>query len=132
MQDIPVSEVRVEYTHLVGDGNSRVLVSFFGGVARCTVQPDGNVSGIRWNLHDSGGGLAGMPQPDFIGLEQACAGHMSEAIDESMSAVREVETTPLRYGHVRVLLESPGIRAACIVDAEYNVINLKFLPNTTP
>lgn len=128
MHDIPMSEIRVAHTKQMDSGTAQILVTFHGGNARCTVQADDTVSEIRWNVHDSGGGSASTPKPDTAGQEQACAGRMAEEVNEPMSAVRVIKTTPLKHGHAKIEMESPGMRAACTVDAEFNVVGFKFLP----
>lgn len=60
------------------------------------------------------------------GQEQACAGDVAEMQGIPMSDVRVVHANGSRAGITEVILEYPGGGARCMVDADYNILDIRW------
>ena len=60
------------------------------------------------------------------GQEQACAGDVAEMQGIEMSSVRVAHANGSRSGVTEVILEYPGGSARCMVDADYNILDIRW------
>ena len=124
---IPMSEIRVAGSEGSHSGVTEIDLTYHGGHAVCMVDRNYNVLDVHYSRrpershhHDEG------PEPDQHGQEQACAARMAQEVNEPMSAVRVISSSPFLMRSRQVQLRSPGMAAQCTADVHNRVVYFKF------